>query len=328
MNEQIGIDRRKFIGGSDIAAILGVSPWRSPVELWQRKTRDDNEPERVGSAKKALFKRGKRWESVVAEMLVERLEEDGHTVEIVATNQRYVDPMRDYFACEIDYELRLDHNKEITNCELKTVHPFAAKEWGEADAYGDGGDAVPIWYAAQAMFGLGITDRNKCIVAPLFGADEIRTYTIERDQETIDAMRGKAVEFWIQHVLPRVPPSPMVLRDMNVLHPLGGDAPALIADGRLTQSLLRMRAVDREIKAREGERDLLEFEIKKAMGDRTSVVIGEQAKEAATWKARKNSHLDQSRLKEDHPALVKEYTKKGESRVFALKGYSLDGVMP
>ena len=323
MSEQI--DRRKFIGGSDIAAILGVSPWRSPVELWQRKTRDDNEPERVGSAKKALFKRGKRWESVVAEMLVERLEEDGHTVEIVATNQRYVDPNYDYFACEIDYELRLDHDKAITNCELKTVHSFAAKEWGEA---GKIDDAVPIWYAAQAMFGLGITSRKRCIVAPLFGADAIRTYTIERDQETIDAMRVKAYSFWQDNVLTGVPPAPMVLRDMNILHPLGGDAPALIADDALAKSLLRMRAVDREIKAREGERDLLEFEIKKAMGDRTSVVIGEQAKEAATWKTRKNSHLDQSLLKEKHPELVKQYTKKGESRVFTLKGYSLDGVMP
>lgn len=31
-------DRRKFIGGSDVAAILGISPWRSIVDLWIDKT--------------------------------------------------------------------------------------------------------------------------------------------------------------------------------------------------------------------------------------------------------------------------------------------------
>ena len=30
--------RRKFIGGSDVAAIMGVSPWKSAVEVWQDKT--------------------------------------------------------------------------------------------------------------------------------------------------------------------------------------------------------------------------------------------------------------------------------------------------
>ena len=31
-------DRRRFLGASEIAAVLGISPWMSPVELWQAKT--------------------------------------------------------------------------------------------------------------------------------------------------------------------------------------------------------------------------------------------------------------------------------------------------
>ena len=32
------IDRTKTIGGSDVAAILGLSPWRSPLDVWREKT--------------------------------------------------------------------------------------------------------------------------------------------------------------------------------------------------------------------------------------------------------------------------------------------------
>ena len=30
-------DRTKFIGGSDVAAILGVSKWKTPFQLYQEK---------------------------------------------------------------------------------------------------------------------------------------------------------------------------------------------------------------------------------------------------------------------------------------------------
>ena len=36
-----------------------------------------------------------------------------------------------FMAAEIDFELPLDGAAEITNCELKTVHPFKMREWGD-----------------------------------------------------------------------------------------------------------------------------------------------------------------------------------------------------
>lgn len=31
-------ERQKGIGGSDVAAILGMSPWRTPYQVWEEKT--------------------------------------------------------------------------------------------------------------------------------------------------------------------------------------------------------------------------------------------------------------------------------------------------
>lgn len=311
------VDRTKFIGGSDIAAVLNISPWRTALQLWADKIQP-----RVEGGGKKVKRRGQRWESVVAEMLVEELERQGHKVEIVSRNARYIDQDFPMFACEIDFEVRLDGEEEITNVELKTVHPFKLSEWGES-----GSDTAPVWYVAQAMWGLGITGRRRCIVAPLFGADEIRTYIVDRDEETIAGLKNQAAKFWGEHVLPKVAPPAKRPIDADVLFPEESEAKVLLADDGLTAKLLRLRAIEREIKAREAEAEMLEFEIKLVMGNAEEVTVetAGELKSAATWKQRNVTWLDQAALKEDQPALHKQYTVKQKKRVFSLKNFGWEG---
>jgi predicted phage-related endonuclease len=87
------------------------------------------------------------------------------------------------------------------------VHPFKASEWGE-----EGSEDVPIHYAAQVMHGLGVTRRPAAIVAALFGLDNLLCFPVMRDDETIAAMRAKAVKFWTENVLAGVPPEPVERR--------------------------------------------------------------------------------------------------------------------
>lgn len=304
-----GIDRSKFLGGSDIAAILGVSPWRTIVDLWADKV----EPP-TGEPRKRVFRRGERWESVVAEMLTLSLREQGHEVEIVGRNRRFIDAERSMFAAEIDYELRLDGESDVTNVEIKTVHPFKSHEWSES-----GSDELPIWYTAQAMWGLGVAPdrRQRCIVAPLFGADELRTFEVARDDETIAALRSRALSFWTDHVLARVPPEPVVVEDLDRLFPKCRVGPALLADANLEDLVLRLRAIRAEIKARESEGEQIEFQVKRAMADCAELLI--DGKVAVTWKNRARTWLDQGALKEVHPDIHREFTRKGETRVFIVK---------
>jgi predicted phage-related endonuclease len=321
MNEVVPIvDRTKLIGGSDIAALLGIAPktWErnSPAALWKDKmTPRSGEPERPDRGVKG---RGKRWESVVAEMLVEHLMDEGHTVELVSTNRRYTDKTIPYFSAEIDFEVKLDGAKEITNVELKTVHAFKANEWGES-----GTDTTPLWYAAQAMWGLGVTGRDTCLVAPLFGADEIRVFPVERDEGTIAALRLRAETFWKSYVLTGIAPPPLQLSDMTILYPRESAAPALIADEQLTGTVLRLRAVDKEITARQAEWDALAFEIQQQMGDCGELIV--HGKSAVAWKQRPHTHLDQGALKAGYPEIHRELTRKGSSRVFSLRSFGWEG---
>lgn len=314
--EPVAPDRSTFIGGSDVASILRVSPWTSPVQLYYKKV-DPSPEDRVSGVKK----RGIRWESVVAEMLVESLEttridgkDGGHKVEIVRANQRYTDPECEHFRCEIDYEIRLDGAEEITNVELKTVHPNAAGDWGKS-----GTEGVPVWYTTQAMWGLGITGRQTCLVAPLFGADSLSVFLVQRDENLIAWMRDEAMKFWHDHVLARKPPTPLTSADLALLFPKGREGAIVFADDTLKDQILELREVSANLAALEARWDLLEFRVKQAMGDAEVVSFGDQP--AVVWKERGGAHLDQEGLKVAHPDISRKFMKKTSSRVFTVKNF-------
>jgi putative phage-type endonuclease len=308
-------DRAQYVGGSDIASVLGISPWRTPFQCWQRKVTQRLAPPDDEQRNRTAKKRGHRWESVVAEMLVEHLEAEGHKVEIVASNRRYKDAELPFLASEIDFEIRLDDEDEITNVELKTVHPFAAKAWGDA-----GTDEIPVYYTAQAMHGLGITHRRRCIVAPLFGADEIKAFFVERDDETIAAMRNRASIFWHDHVLTGVPPEPITLDDLAALYPGQKADVTLLADDHLKAAWLRLRALKNEIKAREAEFDAVAFEVQRAMQDATILALpGDDPKNVVTWKPRESSFVDLDGLRAEAPKLIRSHTRKRTARAFIVQ---------
>ncbi len=181
-------DRTKFIGGSDIAAVLGISPYKTAIDLWLDKTA----PPRVESSKPAT-RRGTRLEPYICDMIMSEF-----GIQITDRNHRYPDPEVPYFAAEVDAETNI--GQVVENIEIKTVHPMRAKEWGALET-----DELPVHYVAQAQWGLGVTGRAVCRVFALIG-DDLRPYVVERDQETITALRVRATEFWERYVLPKLRP--------------------------------------------------------------------------------------------------------------------------
>ncbi len=157
------LDRATYIGGSDVAPILGVSPWTTPFMLYQKKV--GAYVEEISPAKRRILERGARWEPIVLEMLVDELTDRGHDVEVLATGNRYRDPEHPYLAAEIDAELIVDG--EPVNGEMKTAGYFAAGAWGDYDS-----NEVPICYLSQLMHGLMIQPRRRAVVAAVTGFDE------------------------------------------------------------------------------------------------------------------------------------------------------------
>jgi putative phage-type endonuclease len=244
-------DRRAYIGGSDIASIFGVSPWKTALDLYEEKTAETFVQPEIEPKREKLFRRGKKLEPWIMELL-----EEEHGINIFQRNQRYVDDEYSWMRCEIDFEFM--HDLGHCNGEAKTVSPFAAKDWGE-----EGADEIPLYYCLQAMWGLMITmARPATLVAPLIGADDLRVYWVKRDEELIAEMRRRAVQFWTENVQKRIPPAPQNIADCNkLLFRFGGFA--CLADEQVTNDIRALKEVrkrEREVQTEKGD---LEMKIKR-----------------------------------------------------------------
>ena len=270
-------NRNEYIGSSNAAAILGLSPWKTPFMLYQEKI--GAYVEEITPKKQRIFDRGHRWEAIVIEMLVDELEEQGHDVEILARNQRYEDHQYPFIKAEIDVELIIDG--EEVNGEAKTVSPFAAKAWGE-----EGTDSIPIYYAAQVMHGLMVKPRRRAVVAALTGFDDKpRIHWVDRDEETISVIRAKELEFW-NRVQNRNAPEPETMEDVSYLfkHDLGT---VLEADDNLLNLCQEIKRLKTDAKDLEGLISELTTNLKKVMGD--SALLQYAGSTICSWKNNKDS---------------------------------------
>lgn len=265
-----GATRREFIGGSEVAAVLGLSPWDTALDVYFRKTGEGPKRPEIDPALAKVFRRGKRAEPHAIAMAVEDLGLTITKVSLPDAKNYYRDAEYPFLAAEIDFEWEVtpdaarlyDLPEELIgttqNGEIKTVSPFSAERFGEAET-----DEVPVQYAAQAMHGLSVSGRAVTLFLVLTGWDDLTVYFVRRDDETIAAMRSALVRFWTEHVVARVPPEPRNLPDVkNLLGRLGETK--IEATAEVTEAvaeLAKLRAEEKKI----GERiEELQFVIGRA----------------------------------------------------------------
>lgn len=321
--EIIKPDRTKFVGGSDAAAILGVSPWATPVELWMQKTGRALDEE-ITPARQRMFDRGHKLEPFIRDMVIDKLRDDGVEVELVACNARYVDPEHPFMSCEIDFELRLTGDVEIggeviamdgehVNADAKSVSGFARKKWGEENT-----EDVPIEYAAQFMHGLMVTpdQRRFCLVAALRSFDDVDIYWVRRDEETIAAMRDKEIMFWYDHVLRDTPPDTLTFDDVKALFPHDNGQP-VEATAEVAIKVRELAEVKAKIKDLEEAEEVLKHQIGDFINPHAILIFA--GKEIATWKGQAQRRLDVDGLREAEPEIAAKFTKTSSIRVLRLK---------
>lgn len=307
-SEEWSAKRKKYIGGTDAAAILGVSPWATPVECWLDKT-GQAAPKPIDPIRERIFARGKKLEPVVLDMVLDKLREQGHEVELLATNKRYYDPDYPFLSCEIDFELMLDG--EHINGDCKTVIGFARRKWGDEDT-----EEVPIEYAAQFMHGLGITRRRKTLVAALIGLDDVAIYWTLADDETIEAMREKTVTFWNDHVLAGVAPDTFTFDDVKLLFPVD-NGKNIAASAEIAQKVIELEDVKYKIKAWTEREDALKKEIADFISPFSVLLF--DGKEICSWKGQNDARLDMDKFKEEQPEMFEQYKRIKVIRVLRIK---------
>ena len=313
----LDVDRSEFIGGSDAAAVMGLSPWATPVELWQQKTGRASKP-KVTQARQRMFERGHKLEPFIRDMVIDKLRDQGLDVELVRINARYTDPEHAFFRCEVDFELLVrgstvigsqivEFKGEHINADAKSVSGFARQKWGDVDT-----EDVPIEYAAQFMHGLMVTGRRYCLVAALRSFDEVDIFWTVRDDETIAGMRQRLVRFWVDHVQTGRAPDPIDFDDIKALFPTD-DGGAVEATKDIAEKVDQLRKTRADIKRLQEIEESLVFEIGNYIRPRTWLTVN--GRPVMSWKGQRSTRLDIEAFRSAHPDWFAMFADTGVQRV-------------
>ncbi|WP_438779365.1 YqaJ viral recombinase family protein [Enterococcus sp. DIV0240d] len=179
------LDRRKGIGGSDVATILGLNKWKSPYQLWLEKTgqidleHTESEPAYWGNV----------LEEVVAREFQERTGK-----KVRRRNQVFDHPLHPFLRANIDRDV-VGENAIL---ECKTANAFLGKEWE--------GEEVPLSYLCQVQHYMNVLNKKYCYIAVLVGGQKFIWKRVDRDQELIDTITELLVDFWENNVIKGIEP--------------------------------------------------------------------------------------------------------------------------
>ena len=291
--------RKKGIGGSDIAAILGVSKFKTALDVYLSKTTD--QPEQKGEH---LY-----WGHALENPIIDRFIRDtgANVIRQPETRQH---PDYEWAIANAD-ALIMNGDTIEAILEIKTSSAFKSREWGADDT-----DEVPIEYIAQVQWYMWIYNLQEAYIAALIGGNQYRQYHIKRDDELIAMLAEKAQAFWQNHVIPRIPPNPQDGADAQKLYPSdNGDTAEADSDTLTAYAELReLKAQEKELKAQiAAKEDLLKIKIGSYSAMQTN------GNTLFTWKAQSSNRFDNSAFKNAHPDLYRQYTKTSETRVLRLK---------
>lgn len=294
-------ERRTGIGGSDVAAILGMSPWRSPLDVYLDK---------IGEASEQPDSPAMLWGRALEPVIRQRFADvTGLSIAVASGIQRH--PTEPHMIASLD-GLVLHDEAPVAVFEAKTAR--TAEGWGP-----DGTDEVPDYYAVQVQHYMAVTGLPRAFVAALIGGSDFRIYVIDRDDETIEALVDVERDFWHRHVLARVPPPPRSDAEAAARFARAQSAGEVEADADVREALERLRVARERLAEWGGVEADAKSAIQAFLGEREVLTIG--GKPAATWKTLKPvARVDLDALRKAHPEIVARFTQPGApSRRFTLK---------
>ena len=200
LTEEQVAERVNYLGGSDIPAVLGMSRFKTALQVWGEKT-GAIIPEDISD--KLQVRLGNKLEAVVAEIFEEETGKKLHRVNDVIIHQNY-----NFLRAHIDR--RVVGEKSIV--EIKTTSPWRIKEFE--------GYELPADYILQTVFYMALSGADIGYVAVLLGNQSFKIKTIHKDRKLEADIISKSVSFWKNYVEPKVMPETVTAKDGDTLYKL------------------------------------------------------------------------------------------------------------
>ena len=289
LTEKQKAEREASLGSSDAPIVAGVSPYKSPLELYYqlhgelpRYTDEETQSQRIGS----------KLEPMIAELAAEDL---GLKIRRSATRRH---PKHPFMMANLDFEI-ITHPKGPGVLEIK--NRGASKPF----------EALPDDIALQVAQQLAVTQRDWGIVAVLFGFGTLKTYEVQRDKELEDSLIALEARF-ILRVQKGEPPdhtwTPETVGILKKLYPTDSGKEIVLDMPEAAHMYERLQLVKTVLAQQESEKSEAEGWLKAHMREASTAQLPNGA--TVTWKSTKASQkFDEAAFKIDHPEQYAEYLK-------------------
>lgn len=205
--------RRTLLGASDIASVLGLSPWAPAVETWARKTakveddapEDMSEPMELGlELEDWLLGALQRRSGCPVERTGVLLRSTQHP-HLGATQDGAVAVVR---GTPLARSVPVDPGT-VGTVEVKTAGGSFADQWDTPNGHRDVA-LVPAWYLPQVDCQLLVTGAPFAVFGALLGGRgfRFRWTVVLRNEARLTELAQRTKRWWEDHVIADVPPEP------------------------------------------------------------------------------------------------------------------------
>lgn len=291
--EQFLLDRKKGIGGSDVASIMGISPWRTALDVYNDKTSPDVNDEMNDDCKRGIL----------AEEFVLKAysEQTGETLQTDIPT--FVDKEYPFMRGNVDAKV-VGQNVIV---EAKTTKA-SIKSW-------DAG--VPEYYKIQVAYYAMLSGADRVDIAVWFSQFEYGCYTYWSDAAYEAKIKKTVVNFWQNHIVKGIPPKPQSLEELRVAHPIIDEDIIIKADKDIRQAVSELQEVSAHRKELETTEKDLKKTIQQYMGGAGLLDAGFCK---LALKNRCTKRLDTSALKVANPEVYQNYLQETNYRILQFIG--------
>lgn len=314
--------RRQGIGGSDVAACMGLSPFVTMRDLWRDKM---GMPPAVPDNRNQLAKEiGHRLESLVAEEFARKT-----GMMVYKIKKMFAHPQYPFMLADTDYYCENAQGQTFI-LEIKTSHSRNRYKWAN--------NTVPFHVDRQGRHYMAVNDIDGCFFACLFDNSEadLEIRYINREFSIEAEMIEDEKYFWYEFVQAGVEPPLLEEPDMVLesIHRFYGAADAKLPKIRFDEQVCRVLIQIMELRRQKAELDAasraVDKEIKRLyapivdkLGKATEgfVTYGPQ-KMVLSYKPKYTTSItkeNMERMRINHPDIFTLYATTTESRSFKVQ---------
>jgi putative phage-type endonuclease len=312
-------ERKRGIGGSDAAAILGLSPFKSALQVFLEKT--GQLEDKKNDAERLYW--GLQLEEKIAQEYSKRNKE--WDVKYNCTNELIISNTYEWHICTVDAlasNLINGYPNKVIEC--KNINEYQAHEWD---------NKVPNHYLIQLMHNISVTGLPYGVLCVLIGGQKWIAYEFERDEELIEMIVEREKNFWENHVLKNIPPNPTgaSVDILNRVYRRANGTELTIDDNGIGDSIKAYSVAHKAKKEYEEQENANKALIQSHMGLAAKAIYLDKSDNTAyaiSWANVKGStKFDEKRFAQDHPELHQKYLYETEGhRIFRVTTKSIDKI--